>query len=184
MYLMPSSGQGVGTTDAQGVYRVIGMVAGTYRFCVTETWHTSPSAPYGYVGECPESGPGFEVATGQTTTHNISLRAAGAIGGSVSGPDGSPVPSVWTKVFDPSGAEVNSAFTDENGHWELAGLGAGQYTVCYDTTFTSGNYRRGCYDSQPNGATTGTLVTVAEGQLTTVNDSLEPGATITGAVTD
>ncbi|HEX8305197.1 MAG TPA: carboxypeptidase regulatory-like domain-containing protein [Jatrophihabitans sp.] len=187
MYLMPSSGQsqgGLGATDAQGVYRIIGIVPGAYTFCVTETWHTSPSAPYGYARECPESGPGFEVTAGQTTTHNISLRVAGAIGGSVSGSDGSPVPSVWTKVFDPSGAEVDSTITDENGYWELAGLGAGQYTVCYDTTFTNGNYRRGCYDSQPNGATTGTLVTVAEGQLTTVNDSLEPGATITGAVTD
>jgi hypothetical protein len=180
-YLIPSSGQDLGIANAQGVYRIIGIVPGTYTVCVAGADLNSTTAPYGYIEDCR---PDVEVLAGQTVTLNHTVRIAGAIGGSVSGPDGSPVAGVSTTLFDPSGARVNGTFTDESGNWQLQGIEAGQYTVCYDPTFTTGGYRRGCYDGQPDGTTTGTPVTVTARQLTIVNDSLEPGAAITGIVTD
>jgi hypothetical protein len=180
-WLEPSAGQDLGLTDAQGIYRIIGIAPGTYTLCVNGTESTSPTAPYGYATDC---GPEFEVAAGQTGTQNRALQPAGAIGGSVTGPDGSPVADVLMAVFDATGTQVNTAETDESGNWRLPGLDAGQYTVCYNPTSTSGGYRRGCYDGQPDGATTGTPVTVTAGQLTTVNTALAPGATISGTVTD
>jgi hypothetical protein len=169
------------STDAQGVYRIIGIVPGAYAVCVASSGATSPTAPYGYTSNC---GPDFEVVAGQTVTQNRTQQLAGAIGGSVSGPDGSPVAGVWTIVYDATGFEVGDLLTDESGNWQVTGSSAGQYTVCYDPTFSSGGFRRGCYDRQPFGATTGTPVTVTGGQLATVTAVLVPGAIIRGTVSD
>lgn len=178
--LRPSDTQDMVITDAQGGYRISGIVPGAYAVCVIGAGVTSTTAPYGYITGC---GPEFEVAVGQTVTQHRTAQLAGAIGGSVSGPDGSPVAGVWTTVYDSAGIAIDTT-TDESGNWQVTGLGAGQYTVCYDPSFTSGGLRRGCYDGQPSGATTGTPVTVTGGQLTTVNEALVLGATIRGAVSD
>ncbi|HEX8080071.1 MAG TPA: carboxypeptidase regulatory-like domain-containing protein [Jatrophihabitans sp.] len=177
-FLRPSGGRDI--TDAQGLYRISGIAPGAYTVCVNGPEGTSTTAPYGYITGC---GPDVAVVAGQTVTQHRTLQLAGAIGGSVSGPDGSPVAGVWMTVFDSAGIAIDT-LTDESGNWQLAGLGAGQYTVCYDPSFTSGGFRRGCYDGQPSGATTGTPVTVTGGQLTTVNEALVPGATIRGTVSD
>ncbi|HEX8095175.1 carboxypeptidase regulatory-like domain-containing protein [Jatrophihabitans sp.] len=182
--VLPSSGQGLGATDAQGIYRITGIAPGTYSVCFDGTYAITPGAPYGYSKNCADHGAEFQLAAGQTVTRNGTVQVAGALGGSVVGPDGSPVAGVLTNVFDSNGDQINGTNTDENGTWQIQGLAPGQYTVCYDPTYTSGGYRRGCYDAQPNGTTTGTPVTVAAAQLTTVNGSLELGAAITGTVTD
>ena len=180
-YLWPSGGRALDYTDAQGVYRIVGITPGAYDVCVQGYGATSTTAPYGYTSDC---GPGFEVVAGQSVTQNHTLQLAGAIGGSVSGPDGSPVAGAWTSVRDANGAEVGATLTDESGNWQLAGIRAGQYTVCFDPTYSSGGYGRGCYDRQPYGATTGTPVTVPGGQLATVTAVLVPRAVIRGTVTD
>jgi hypothetical protein len=181
-FLRPSGDQDPSATDAQGVYRIIGIDPGTYTVCING-WTDVPSAtaPYGYTTNC---GPDFEVVAGQTGTQNRTLQPAGAIGGSVSGPDGSPVTGVWTTVYNAAGEVVSDTTSDESGNWQITGISAGQYTVCYDPTFSSGGFRRGCYDRQPYGATTGTPVTVTGGQLATVTAVLVPGAVIRGTVTD
>ena len=177
-FLIPG---GLGITDAQGVYRIIGIDPGTYSVCVDGADVTSPTAPYGYLRDC---GPDFEVVAGQTATQRHTVQIAGALGGSVSGPDGSPVAGVWTTLYDSAGVESTATLTDESGNWQVPGLSAGRYTVCYDPTFSGGGFRRACYDGKPYGATTGTPVTVTAAQLTTVNQALVLGATIRGAVTD
>ncbi|HEX8344822.1 MAG TPA: carboxypeptidase regulatory-like domain-containing protein [Actinoplanes sp.] len=180
-YLTPYAGRPLDYTDAQGVYRIIGITPGAYAVCVEGFGATSTTAPYGYTSDC---GPSFDVVAGQTGTQNLTLQLAGAIGGSVSGPDGSPVAGVWTSVYTADGREIVSTSTDESGSWQATGIGAGQYTVCYDPTFSSGGFRRGCYDHQPYDPTTGTPVTVTGGQLATVTAVLVPGAVIRGTVTD
>jgi protocatechuate 3,4-dioxygenase beta subunit len=179
--LRPSGGRLLDYTDAQGGYRIIGIDPGTYAVCIEGFGATSTTAPYGYTSDC---GPDFEVVVGRTGTQNLTLQLAGAIGGSVSGPDGSPVAGVWTSVYNADGWEVGSTSTDESGNWQATGISAGQYTVCYDPTFSSGGFRRGCYDHQPYDRTAGTPVTVTGGRLTAVNAVLVPGAIIRGSVTD
>jgi protocatechuate 3,4-dioxygenase beta subunit len=123
------------------------------------------------------------VVAGQTVTQNLTLQPAGAIGGLVSGPDGSPVAGVWTTVHNADGWGVGNTTTDESGNWQVTGISAGLYTVCYDPVFSSGGFRRACYDNQPYGDTTGTPVAVTGGQLAAVNAALVPGAIIRGTVT-
>jgi protocatechuate 3,4-dioxygenase beta subunit len=180
-YLYPYAGWVQDYTDAQGVYRIIGITPGAYTVCVDGFGATSATAPYGYTFNC---GSDFEVVAGQTVTQNRTLQPAGAIGGSVTGPDGSPVAGVWTTVHNADGWVEGYATTDENGSWQVTGISAGLYTVCYDPVFSSGGFRRACYDNQPYVATTGTPVTVTGGQLATVNAALAPGAIIRGTVTD
>ena len=180
-FLRWSGDQYSSATNALGVYRIIGIDPGAYTLCVNGwTEVTSPTAPYGYTSNC---GPDFAVAAGQTVTQNRTVQPAGAIGGSVSGPDGSPVVDVWTTVYNAAGGVVSDTTTDQSGNWQMTGISAGLYTVCYDPTFSSGGFRRACYDNQPYGPTTGTPVTVTAGQLTAVKAVLVPGAIIRGTVT-
>ncbi|HEU5269832.1 MAG TPA: carboxypeptidase regulatory-like domain-containing protein [Jatrophihabitans sp.] len=181
--LIPDTGNS-GSTDEQGHYTITGAAPGVYTVCFDGTYAGWGIAPYGYTSDCFDGRASFELSAGQTVTgQDTTLQLAGAIGGSVSGTDG-PLAGVWVNVFDSTGAQVNGTSTDENGNWQLPGFRPGQYTVCYDPTYTSGGYRRGCYDGQPDGYTTGTPVTVTGGQLTTVDDTLQLGAGIAGTVTD
>ena len=182
--LISPSSWGLGTTDGQGNYTINGVSPGLYSACFDGNYAVTPDAPFGYTRDCSYSGADFEVTAGRTVTRNATVEVAGAIGGSVSAPDGSPVAGVMVNVYDSAGEQLNGTNTDDAGNWQLPGFGAGQYTVCYDPTFTSGGYRRSCYDGQPDGTTTGTPVTVTARELTTVNGTLLQGATITGTVTD
>lgn len=178
--LIPGSGNAT-STDAQGHYTITGAAAGLYTACFDGSYANSATAPYGYSSDCLDGRPSFQLAAGQTVTQDATLQAAGAIGGSVSGANG-PLAGVWVNVFDSTGGQVNGTSTDENGTWQLPGFAPGTYTVCYDPSYTSGGYRRSCYQGQPEGA--GTPVTVTSGQLTTVDDTLQQGAGIAGRVTD
>jgi phage gp45-like len=182
--LIPDAGFASATTDAQGKYTLTGVAPGIYTMCFDGTFAEWGTAAYGYTSDCLDGRPSFELSAGQTVSgQNTTLQLAGAIGGSVTGTNG-PVPGVWVNVLDASGAQLNGTVTDENGNWQLQGFPPGTYTVCYDPSFTSGGYRRSCYDGQPDGTNTGTAVTITGGQLTTVNASLQLGPAISGAVTD
>jgi protocatechuate 3,4-dioxygenase beta subunit len=181
--LIPDTGNS-SSTDAQGHYTITGVAPGIYTVCFQGLFASSSSAPYGYSNDCYDDRPSFQLAAGQTVTgQDTTLEIAGAIGGSVTGTSG-PITGVLVSVFDASGAEVNAINTDENGNWQLPGFAPGTYTVCYDPSYTSGGYRRSCYDNQPNDPSTGTPVTVTAGQLTTINGTLQLGAAIAGTVTD
>jgi hypothetical protein len=176
----PSGGNA--TTDAQGNYRITGVAAGNYTVCLDGSYAISATAPYGYTQSCQDTE--VQVSAGQSVARNGTVKVGGAIGGSVAGTGGSPVPGVWVNVFDSTGAQINGTSTDETGHWQLPGFASGSYTVCYDPTYTDGGYQRGCYDGQPFDPTMGTPVTIAAGQLTTVDGTLTLGAVITGTITD
>jgi len=60
---------------------------------------------------------------------DIVLELAGLVRGTVSGPDGHPLPAATVSVHDPAGAVVATTTTDELGGYELTDLRPGAYTV-------------------------------------------------------
>jgi len=172
------------STDQNGDLSATGIPAGNYGACFDGSFSSSSTAPYGYVGDCdnPQNG-SFDLVAGKTVTLSAVVHAAGAIGGTVSGTDG-PLDGVMVYVLDANGYEVNGTDTWDGGKWQLQGFTPGQYTVCYDPSWSGGGYLRGCYTADGTASSTGTPVQISAGQLTTVNTTLAQGASISGTVTD
>lgn len=108
----------------------------------------------------------------------VRLGQAGFIEGTVTGPDGEPLAGV--NVFANEHREPGDfgpggfggwAFTDETGHYRLAGLRTGSYDVNFEPPWGSG------YMRQRNES-----VAVAEGDVTTVHARLSDGGVLAGYV--
>ncbi len=174
-------GGGGGYTDEQGDYTVTGLAAGSYGLCFDGTFAISPATPYGYSNQCASSAYTVDVTAGQTSSQNGSLVVAGAVGGTVTGLNG-PVEGVMVAVISPTQGEVAGGSTDADGHYQLTGVQPGSYQICFDPSYTSGGYLRGCYRDQPY--LSGTPVTISRAQLSTIDQQLAQGASITGTITD
>ncbi len=173
------AGYGQGYSDSTGVYTLTGLAAGSYTLCFDGS---SDAAPYGYTNSCAgDHWLTVDVVAGQVTTVNGTVEKAGAVSGIVTGDNG-PVAGVWVSVFDHSGSQLNSTGTGDDGSYQFTGLAPGEVTVCFDPTYTTGDYKRTCYGAQSDGS--GSPVTVTAGALSTADVRLQQGASITGTVTD
>ena len=189
-------------TDAAGRYRVVGLAASTYRVCVSPAEATGGRSTTGYLTQCfgggqlpsgPESGqpaPGTDIPLVPGQLHDgadIPLPDAGAIGGVVTGPDGQPRSGIDVRVRI-GGFLYGDVESAADGRYQVNGLRAGTYTVCFFPPGFAFPPPSGlldqCYNavkpvlSSPN-------VTVVEGHLTGNTDAaLNGGGQVSGRVTD
>jgi protocatechuate 3,4-dioxygenase beta subunit len=169
-------------TDSSGGYALTGLPSGNYTLCFDGSAATSAAAPYGHTSSCAgDHGLSVDVVTGQALTVDGTVEKAGAVGGVVTGDDGT-VAGVMVTVYDSSGRQLNSHITSEDGSYQIPGLAPGEVTVCFDPAYTSGGYLRTCYGAQPDGS--GSPITVTAGELSTADVQLQVGASITGTITD
>ena len=185
------STEGWGYTQSDGTYQIGGLPAGTYRVCFWD-WNTGT-----YLGECyDDAGADVNNATdiaviaGRTTTGiDAQLDLAAHIAGTVSDSSGAVLAgvSVRAHVWDTSNSywrNVRSATTDANGAYDIGGLSAGTYRVCF-FDWNTGDYLNECYDdagADVNNATD--IAVIAGGTTTGIDAQLDLAAHIAGTVSD
>ncbi len=181
-----SNGGAPAVTDANGRYRVTGLRSGSYYFCADgSSVPAGAAAPYGYLNGCGylPSVP-VDVQVNQTVTQDFTLTRYAALGGKLTRSDGSPAAHASVYLSDSDGYDAGFLQADAQGNWQQRVRPGSQYSACYiDYDATSDVWT--CHSGRPwtGGQPTGDPISVTEGALTTVNDSLLPGASVTGTVT-
>ncbi|WP_312861154.1 MFS transporter [Amycolatopsis endophytica] len=112
------SGQVVAQTVtlADGTFQLTGLPAGE----VTVTAHLDGHRPVAAT---------VVVSGAEPAIADLLVQAAGALHGTVTGPDGAPVAGAKITVSDSAGALAAETVTDERGEYELSDLAPGDYTV-------------------------------------------------------
>ncbi|HEY3383078.1 MAG TPA: carboxypeptidase regulatory-like domain-containing protein [Vicinamibacterales bacterium] len=184
---------GNGTTDASGVYTVVGLPPGQV--------YVRTQNGLGYIdmlynglpcplGNCTtNTGTAVNVTAGAPTT---GIDFALALGGTVSGTitdagTSAPVAGLSVRVFDASNNQLGNTNTSPSGAYAFTGVAGGTYYVKTGTAAGMG-YIDQLYSGLtcPGGtcaATLGTPVSVTVGATSTVNFALSRGGTISGTVT-
>ncbi|HTZ43403.1 MAG TPA: carboxypeptidase regulatory-like domain-containing protein, partial [Jatrophihabitans sp.] len=173
-------------TDSTGRYRFTGLTpyASSYDICADgSALPPTASAPYGYLNGCNLGSTSVTVQYNQTVTVDLTLSPAAALGGTLTHADGTPVVDGQVFLSYPEGYAGPDTRTDAQGHWQLQPT-PGQYYLCYTQYQNSDLWTCHGGQARDGGQGAGDLVTVTGGQLTTVNDSMLPGASIAGTVTD
>jgi Carboxypeptidase regulatory-like domain len=169
--LFPSQG----SSGKDGSYSVTGLATGTYSLYFQPCGGNSR----GYLSETrPDP---ITVKAGHTTRLNIVLSRASSISGTVTNTGKAPVAGICV-IAEGAGADSESP-TNANGQYTVGGLPAGHYLV----EFTGGCGNKGSYAPQfyNDQQIVPTSVTVGSGKkVTGINATMQPGATITGKVTN
>ena len=147
--LFTTGGVAIGdsVTSDDGTYGFVGLAAGAYFVCVRAEQATGSVSTTGYADQClgghawdGHTAPtaltaGAVVVVGGVASArtDLLLGAAGAIGGTVTGPGG-PASGVLVQVYSAAGIAIDgaNAYTDGSGTYAVTGLSAGDYDVCFD----------------------------------------------------
>ena len=171
-------------TGADGTYSVIGLAPGVYRLSFAE--HSVPA----YVGEFWQDASSIDAANDidlsdgtPATGVDAQLATGGHITGTVTGPNGDPLAGIYVNAVRSNGdlASPGFAATDAQGHYDIGGLAAGDYTVSFVSP-TQGYVQEFWPDAHL--PATGTPVTVTEGGTTGAIDAqLDQAGSLSGTVT-
>ncbi|HZZ96592.1 MAG TPA: carboxypeptidase regulatory-like domain-containing protein [Jatrophihabitantaceae bacterium] len=169
---------GLGVTDAHGQYLFKGLKAGRFRACF-DTEAVTPTRP------TPGAAPGcrhglFSTRIGAVRTGiDASLAVSGAISGTVTYSDGSPVRDADIDIEPLTNAAEDFfgfAETNTHGRYALRGMPAGKYRVCFELSNPAGPDREFCDHDR---------VSVRLGRFTRhVDDKLPEMARLTVSVHD
>ena len=185
----------IGFSDGSGNYFATPLLPGTYYLFVTSPLHQNEyfdDVPCNGVCEpqlAPSRGTPIVVAAGATTSgKNLALAPASQVTGTVTSASGTPLEETQVTAYFPSGEEAARATTDELGQYQLDGLAVGTYRIAA----SAAGYLEEVWDNIPCGAecspveiASGTPIAIAAVETVTGRDFvLDPGATITGTVTD
>lgn len=178
-------------TDASGVYRFAGLVAGTYYLrasefgLVPEVYQEIPCDNC----DVDQVGTPVSLASGQTVSGlDFTLDPYGSISGiAVDFLTGSPIDRVLLDAFDAAGNPIESGQTGVDGSYRLDQVQPG--TVFLAAVPLDGLHLRQIYDGFPCTddscvPTTGTPIAVVAGAETNVDLVLDRGGTLTGTITD
>jgi len=182
----PSQYSSGAVTRSDGSYTVTGLPAGSYQVCFSSQGATGAST-IGYLDECYDDQPPYSSGTpvpvtlGHTSSGiDAALATAGAITGHITDPSGVLLPAISASAFN---ADYGSySFSDSTGAYALTGLPTGNYTLCFDGSYTIS-------DAAPYGYTNSCAgghwlnVYVEAGQVTTVNGTVEKAGGVGGTVT-
>src|SRR5262249_38933162 len=174
-----ASAGGFTSTSSSGAYRVIGLTGGSYQLqfypgCKNNGNYTSASLT------------AQTTAGEQTSNVNAVLQVGGKISGTITNNLGNPVSGICAEIVSISkdSAGFGVGFGVKNGSYVFDRLPAGTYQAGFFAGCgSSGSYAPYWYDNQPS-ENTATPITLATAQAFTANAVLQPGATVTGKVTD
>ncbi len=166
---------GATTTDGAGRYRISGLPRGRYDVCADPSAVQLPAGSVGNALTCR-----FAAATvtrAHVTVTNVTLRAAGALGGRVRVTGGAAIPAVVI-VQSQGGPTAGLTVTDRHGQYVVPNLAPGRYRVCFEgLDDTGGGAQPGCYRD-------GDLVQVRRGVTRLgVDAQLPRGGAVSGRVT-
>lgn len=176
-----------GQTDSTGHYELGGLRAGTYRVCfngyntdfLTECWNDKATV---------ELAEDIVVAVGaRVTGKDAVLARAGRISGTVTNSQGEGIANLYATVQQKvagtsSWQGINSVSTNGQGIYEVGGLKAGTYRVCFQTYMTA--YVSECWNNQAT-VDRAQDIPVAEGEVVAGTDAvLAKGSRISGTVVD
>ena len=177
-----------GPTNASGQYTVQPPYPGAHGYFVRFGGNPNMVTEWYQDQDSLDAATPVTVTAGTTTTINASVAAAGWITGVVTDAV-TGLPLAWVaeaNVYDQSGYQVGSAWTDGSGVYAVGGLGTGYYRVRFSDG--AGNYETEYYDDQST-LDLATLVSVTAG-ITTPNVSAAlsptvptPTGWVTGTVT-
>ncbi len=171
-------GYGFTSTNVNGDYRVIGLTGGRYHM------YFSPGCRNN--GNYVSTSLIAQTTAGKPTTHfNAVLQVGGIISGAVTDTHGNPVADMCIELSATGNYTANVPYrTGTGGTYVIDQLSAGTYQVGFVSGCgNSSSYAPNWYDNQSS-ENTATQITIATGATFTANAMLQPGATITGKVTD
>ncbi len=169
-------GPGSGTTNAKGRYRLIGLGTATYEVdfftgCGNNGNYTSATQ--------------YRHATAGKVIGNINavLQVGAQISGAVTDTDGRELSGICINLNGPSfGSSPGATLSD--GSYYVNQLSAGTYQLGFSTGCgNSGNYQPYWYDNQTN-PSLATPIKLARGASMTIDAQMQPGASISGTITD
>ncbi len=162
--------RGEAQTGSDGKYTITGLSVGTYRV-EANTYGTKYIAQYYDNAEEYSSASQVEVASGtDTPAIDFTLQTSGYISGSVTNAGSDPIEGVYIEAYNDDGTIWESVNTGSGGNYLISGLQTGTYTVRVYASEMG-------YVSQEHGD-----VAVVFGEETTLNLTLEKGASISGKV--
>jgi protocatechuate 3,4-dioxygenase beta subunit len=125
-------------TAADGSYRVADLPAGNYTVCVYTSALTFAPGDAGDATTCVASAVAVQV--GHSATADVQLHPGGALTGKITSSTGVALAGVQVYVdqIGSDGFSASFAVTDSQGHYTVAGLAPGRYTVCFDASSVSG----------------------------------------------
>jgi hypothetical protein len=184
--LRPLGSGGIGDlgdcTDAAGQVTTTPIKPGTYEMFV------SAPEPYGDQWVGAKGGTGEQqaakrivVKAGRTAkAPAVLLDRAGSISGTVTGPDGKPIPeaNVSMQAWDYGAGPEHDTETDANGHYTLTGFGPYRWPL----SFTASRLPRQWSGNVPN-RFDAKLIPVRSGATSTYDMAMKAGTTIKGKVT-
>ncbi|MGN6220018.1 MAG: carboxypeptidase regulatory-like domain-containing protein [Microbacterium sp.] len=177
---------GYARSDANGVYRLVGLAEGSYTIEFRPTPDSGPVAGEWYDDAASRTAATPVTVTGGGAASGIDavLAPAGSIAGVVTDTAGTPAPYTYVGVYRATAGGfpewVTSMSTDGTGAYRVDGLAVGEYKVQFSTM---GDLLGEWYDDASD-AGSATVVPVTGGSTTTVNGELAIGAVLTGIVTD
>jgi len=172
-------------TDSNGDYIVGGLNTGSYKI-----WYWPAIASGTHALEWYDDKDSLATAdsvsvTAGSTTSGIDavLANGGSIAGTVTNVLAEALPDVYVLIYNASGSNVASDFTDSNGNYEVRGLKVGSYTVKFDTTYVAGNYTSEWYDDKDSINTADSVLVTELSVTSDVNAQLSsPNPFISGTV--
>lgn len=181
----PADPGGYTNPKANGEFSVGGLVPASYRVTFGWSGNDSPvlDAYYGPAGATQDTTTLVNVPPVQPVTGiNQTLLAAAKIKGKVTVPAGFSAANILVMAKAPDGlAWMGSAQTDGTGAFSIGGLPSGSYKLEYSASNQNLLHQ---WHGQKLDASASTAVTVATGGVLTVaNESLLPGAVVSGSLT-
>jgi protocatechuate 3,4-dioxygenase beta subunit len=170
---------GNATTNRDGRYRILGLVGGKFQLqffpCNNGNYTSALLTAHTTAGH-PTSGVNAVLQTGAT------------ISGTIKDTDGKPVSGICVEVLSSSPAGDFGFGLDNKGSYSVDQLPAGTYQAGYISGCgNKGSYATTWYNNQPS-ESTATSINLTTGptirDVFTANIVLQPGATITGKVTN
>ena len=170
---------GEAVTEADGSYRINGLVAGSYTVRFADSQDRYLTEWFDDASDEASAMP-VVVAQGEAVSGiDAQLAIAGSISGTVTGPDGNPVAGILVSAI---GLAFRNAVTSADGSYQINGLVAGSYTVQFDDF--EGRYLSEYHDDTYFEGSA-TLVVVGESEAVVgIDAQLSAGGSISGTLTD
>jgi Carboxypeptidase regulatory-like domain len=167
-----------GRTNRNGDYKLIGLSAGTYL--------VQYQTGCGNRGNYLELSRNVTVGKGQTKRGvDVALKPGAGLSGTVTNTNGKPIGGICVDFISARGFGFGDTETNPDGTYRATGLDPGTYTVRFSGGCdNSGSYLAQYYNRKSTAAAADPVKLTAGHITTGIDAAMQPGATISGVLTD